>query len=181
MTASIPERPVLVTDRLRLRAHERGDLAPAAAMWADPAIIRHIGGKAFSREEVWSRILRYAGLWALLGYGYWAIEERSSGDFVGEIGLADFERDLDPSPGALPELGYAIAPAAQGRGYATEAVRTVLAWADAHLPDPASCCLIDPDNLPSRRVAEKCGYREWLATRYRGRPSQLWRRVARGG
>ena len=61
-------------------------------MWADPEVTRYIGGRPFGVEEVWTRLLRYAGHWALLGYGYWAVIEKSSGRFVGEAGLADFHR-----------------------------------------------------------------------------------------
>ena len=65
-------------------------------MWGDPAVARFIGGKPFTREEVWARILRYVGHWTLMGFGFWAIEEKATGDFIGEVGLADFQRDLDP-------------------------------------------------------------------------------------
>ena len=48
-------------------------------MWADPAVTRFIGGRVFNREEVWARLLRYAGHWQWMGYGFWAIEEKESG------------------------------------------------------------------------------------------------------
>ena len=58
---------------------------------------RALGGQPFAAEDVWSKLLRYAGHWALLGFGYWAIEEKSSGRFVGEAGFADFKRAIEPS------------------------------------------------------------------------------------
>ena len=68
--------PVLTTARLVMRGHRPSDLDASAAMWGDDAVGRHIGGKPSTREESWSRLLRYAGLWALLGFGYWLVEER---------------------------------------------------------------------------------------------------------
>src|SRR4051812_2186757 len=95
--------PGLATERLLLRAHRPDDFEPCLAMWSDAAVTCYIGGKPFAADEVWGKILRYAGLWSLLGFGYWAIEERRSGRFVGEVGFADFKRDLVPSFGGAPE------------------------------------------------------------------------------
>ena len=63
-----------------------------------------------------------------MGFGYWAIEEKATGDFIGEIGLADFQRDLDPPLGDGPEAGWALRVASHGKGYGEEALRAVLAW-----------------------------------------------------
>jgi RimJ/RimL family protein N-acetyltransferase len=136
-------------------------------MWADPAVARHTSGQPLSEEEVWSRVLRYAGLWTLVGLGYWVARDRATGRFVGEVGLADFRRDLTPALGNAPEVGWVLAPWAHGRGLATEAVRAALAWGDAHLAAPRSVCLIAPANAPSLRVAEKCGFREYARTTYK--------------
>jgi RimJ/RimL family protein N-acetyltransferase len=106
--------PALDTARLTLRAHAPADLAECAAMWADPLMVRHIGGRPLSEEEVWARVLRYAGLWALLGFGYWVVRERATGRFVGEVGLGDFRRTLAPPLDGAPEAGWALAPWAQG-------------------------------------------------------------------
>jgi RimJ/RimL family protein N-acetyltransferase len=152
--------PILETPRLTLRPHRREDLGPSAAMWADPRITRYIGGKPFSRQDCWFKILRYLGHWALMGYGYWAVEEKASARFVGELGFADFQRPLDPPPDGIPEIGWALVPDAHGQGYATEALRCILSWGDAHLAAPRTFCLISPANLPSLRLAEKLGYRK---------------------
>jgi RimJ/RimL family protein N-acetyltransferase len=167
--------PRLRTARLTLRAHEAGDLDAVAAMWGDPDVVRHITGTPSSREECWMRILRYAGLWPIKGYGYWAMEEKATGRFVGDVGLADFARELVPQLYAAPEAGWVVAPDAQGKGYATEAMRAVLAWADAHL-GTATMCMLDEANAASMRVAEKCGYRELARAAYKGAPTLLCRR-----
>jgi len=77
-------------------------------------------------------LLRYAGHWALLGYGYWVAEEKSTGAFVGELGFADYKRDLQPALPEVPEAGWVLMPWAHGKGYATEAVRAIALWGDAH-------------------------------------------------
>ena len=186
MPATAAAVPALDTQRLTLPGHTLADFAECAAMWADPAVTRHIGGRPLSEEEVWARVLRYAGLWALLGFGYWVVRERASGRFVGEVGLADFRRDLTPSLGDDPEVGWVLATWAHGRGFATEAVRAALAWSDARhaaarLADPRrgpgrTVCLIDPENGASVRVAEKCGFREAGRATYRGEATLVFER-----
>lgn len=138
-------------------------------MWGDPAVTRHIGGRPFTPEEVWARLLRYAGHWALLGFGYWLIEEKDSGAFAGEIGLADNKRDLGPgSPlDRVPEIGWVFVTRVHGRGYATEAVRAVTHWSDTHFGGGPTGCIIDPENAASLRVAAKCGYAECQRVSYK--------------
>lgn len=173
---SVVEVPNLETERLRLRGHRLEDFADSAAMWADPIVTRHIGGKPFSREEVWARMLRYVGHWSWLGFGYWALEEKASGEFVGELGFADYKRDIQPSLDGTPELGWALATRVHGKGYATEAVRAAIAWGDEHFGRTRTACLIHPENLASIRVAEKCGYREFQRTTYKDHTVILFER-----
>jgi RimJ/RimL family protein N-acetyltransferase len=170
--------PALDTSRLTLRGHTVTDFDDCAAMWADSAVTRHIGGSPSTPEQVWARLLRYAGLWTLLGYGYWVVRERGSGRFVGEVGLADFRRDLSPALDGAPEAGWVLAPWAHGRGYATEAVQAALAWGDAHLGRGRTVCLIAPDNAASIRVAEKCGFRSAARTTYQGADTLVFERAA---
>ena len=173
--------PVIETERLRLRCHRVDDFGDCAAMWADGEVTRYIGGKPFTGEEVWARLLRYVGHWALLGYGFWAIEEKATGAFAGELGFADCKRDIEPPLGDTPELGWALAPGVQGRGYATEAVRAALAWGGARFGPARTVCLIHPENARSIRVAEKCGYGEFCRTTYKGQPAILYERMLSAG
>jgi RimJ/RimL family protein N-acetyltransferase len=137
-------------------------------MWADPEVVRHIRPKPFTREEVWSRLLRHAGLWALLGYGTWVVEEKDSGRFVGEVGFLNYQRDLQPPMGETPEIGWVLAAEAQGKGYATEAVQAAVAWGDRHLGGARTACIITRENTASIHVAKKCGYRELHPVQYKG-------------
>jgi RimJ/RimL family protein N-acetyltransferase len=95
---SASDVPVVETDRLRLRGHTLDDFAHTRALWTDAAVMQHMGGKPQTLEECWARLLRYAGHWPLLGFGYWLVEERETGEFVGEVGFADFKRDM---PGSI--------------------------------------------------------------------------------
>jgi RimJ/RimL family protein N-acetyltransferase len=168
--------PTLETARLVLRGHRLDDFDDALALWSDPRVVRHIGGRALSGEDVWVRILRYAGHWMHLGFGYWAVTERETGRFVGEVGLASLRREITPSLEGVPESGWVLAPWAHGRGLATEAVLAVLGWHDARSAGGSTVCIIDPDNAPSLRVAAKCGYRELARTSYKGEPTTVFER-----
>ena len=170
--------PTLETDRLILRPHRREDFDSCAALWANPDVVRYIGGKPFTREEVWARLLRYAGHWQWLGFGFWALEEKETGEFAGELGFAEFMRDLDPPTVGIPEVGWVLAPHAHGKGYATEAVRAVVAWGDARFNGGRTICLIDPENAASIRVAEKCGYAQAQQVIYKNHATCLFERTA---
>lgn len=159
--------PELETTRLRLRPHRPGDLDDAAALWADPVITRYTSGRAFTREEVWARLLRYAGHWEWLGYGFWVMEEKETGAYAGEVGFADFQREMQPRL-TVPEAGWILAPRLHGQGYASEALHAALAWADERFAETA--CLIHPENAASIRLAEAQGYGEGRQTAYRGVP-----------
>jgi RimJ/RimL family protein N-acetyltransferase len=168
--------PVIETERLRLRGHRASDLPECFAMWSDPAITRYIGGKPSSEQQAWARVLTFAGLWTLTGFGYWAIEEKATGRYVGDLGFADFHRSIAPSMKDVPELGWALATDFHGRGYATEAARAALAWGDAHFESPRTVCMIDVENIPSIRVAEKIGYHEFARTVFNDCPTIFFER-----
>lgn len=170
--------PNIETDRLILRRHTLDDFEPLAAMWGDPLVARFIGGKPATREESWVRLLRYSGHWELMGFGYWAVELKGGASYIGDAGFADWKRDITPSIEGTPESGWAFSPAAHGRGIATEAVQAVLEWGDRHFGGKTTCCIIKPDNLASIRVAQKCGYSEYVRTEFKGSPTIQFRRVA---
>jgi len=171
------EIPVLETPRLRLRGHTLADLEACTAMWGDPDTTKHIGGRPFTAEESWARVLRYAGHWALLGYGFWAIEEKASGTYIGDTGIADFKREIESPLSGCPEVGWAIVASARGKGYATEAMQAVTAWGDVRFKGATTVCIIDLDNQPSMRVAEKSGYCRVGTVDYKGNPIMLFSRV----
>jgi RimJ/RimL family protein N-acetyltransferase len=168
--------PTIETARLRLRGFRASDLDAQAAAMADEDVVRHLGGRPFSREETWRKILASPGLWDLLGYGYWVVERLEDGVYLGQIGFADFKRDMTPSIENIPEMGWILASLAQGKGYASEAAAAALAWADAHLDTPEIVAIIDSGNAPSIRVAEKAGFDRREEALYRGEPILIFRR-----
>ncbi|PLP56395.1 GNAT family N-acetyltransferase [Mesorhizobium loti] len=177
MTITIRTAPILETERTILRAHALDDFGAYAQMWADPVVCRFIGGKVRTREESWMRFLRHAGLWSLIGYGYWAIEDKVTGRFIGEAGFHDMKRDITPSLEGTPEAGWALSSEAHGKGIAGEVVACMVAWADETLGTGRTVCIIDPDNAPSLKVAGKAGYAEVLRTTYHGEPTILFERL----
>ncbi|MCP3140821.1 GNAT family N-acetyltransferase [Pyxidicoccus xibeiensis] len=169
--------PAIDTERLTLRGHRLEDFEESFALWGNPEVTRYIGGKPFTREECWSRLLRYVGHWDVLGFGFWVVREKATGRFVGEVGLADFRRDIQPSFAGAKEAGWVLMPEAHGKGYATEAVRAVLAWAEQRFGPERVVCIIAPENTASTKVASKCGFRELAPGTYKGEPTRMFERV----
>jgi len=166
--------PTLTTSRLTLRAHRESDFEDLYAMWADPDVTRFIGGTPSSREDSWSRLLRYGGQWAIVGYGFWAVTRTGEDRLIGDVGVMKTQRAMEPALTA-PETGWCLAPAAHGQGLALEAMRAALSWADGQI-GPASQCIIDPANAASIRVAEKLGYRRTHQAHYHGAAIDVWGR-----
>lgn len=156
----------LTTERLTLTPVSIDDLPDLRSLWVDTAFTRHIMGRALEDEEIWFRLLRDLGHWQAKGYGNWSIRTHD-GAYVGSVGVLDYRRTLDP-PFDAPELGWGVSPAFQGHGLASEALRAALAWADAHLPDSRTVCMISPENAASMRLAERVGYRPYAETTYKG-------------
>lgn len=167
--------PTLETARLTLRPHHVDDYAACRSLWADAQVVQHIGGVPQDAQAVWFRLLRYAGMWAMLGYGMWAIEDRDSGAFLGEAGLLSAARGL-PELDGVPEAGWVLTPAAWGRGVASEAMTAVLTWADAQVEAPSLRCIIHPDNAASIKVAEKLGFAALVDTELAGTPTRVFDR-----
>ena len=168
--------PVVETERLRMRAHRVDDFSALKAMWSEEAVTHYIGGRPMRPDECWTRLLRYRGLWPLLGYGYWAVEEKATGRFAGDIGFADFHRAIEPSIRGVPEVGWVLGPDFHGRGYASEAVAAALTWLD-NAKHGRSVCIVDPANAPSLRLAAKNGFREYARTVFMNDPVILFERV----
>ena len=144
---------VLETERLRFRMLRETDF-PVYERWcAEIDVMRYLGGKTLDRVTAWRHLAYLIGHWSLRGYGYYAVDDKATGAFVGRVGFTN----QVGWPGF--ELGWTIWPDAQGRGFATEAARMLLAYAFESLDQPHVISLIHPDNAPSRRVAEKLGQR----------------------
>jgi len=150
--------PIIETARLRLRGQRLSDLDPLAEIWGKPETVRYIGGKVRSRSDLWQQLMRSIGSWALLGFGYWIIEARETGDCIGELGFMEGLREITPSYSGTPEAGWVIGPKYWKKGYATEALSAALAWRDAELPMDKTVCIIEPDHATSIHIAGKFGF-----------------------
>lgn len=146
-------------------------------MWADDSVVRFIGGKTRSRQEVWFALLRGVGMWQVVGHGYWVVTDKQTGEFLGEGGFADFGRGLPAHLVPGPEAGWAFARATWGRGIASEAVTAMHGWLDASLPGISSC-VIEPANIASAKVAAKMGYVQSGETMLGGERVNTYRRGA---
>lgn len=143
----------LETERLVLRMFREEDFEPYAKICADEEVMRYLGGKPLSRAEAWRHMAFLVGHWHLLGYGHWAVEEKSSGDFVGRIGF------LNPAGWPGFEIGWTLARDRWGRGYAIEGARRALAYAFEEMGREHVISLIHPENRASISVAERLGER----------------------
>ncbi len=168
--------PVIETERLRLRGHELRDFDNSAALWADENVTRFIGGKPSNREDSWGRFLRFLGHWHTLGHGFWLIEDKASGAFIGEGGFGNFKRELEPRI-ETPEQGWAFSPVFHGKGYAFEAMSAAIVWGEAHFGRTDFTCIIAPENRPSLALANKLGFREYARSLYKGEPTVMLRRA----
>ncbi|OYX05003.1 MAG: GNAT family N-acetyltransferase [Caulobacter vibrioides] len=168
--------PTLTTDRLTLAPPTLADFEDSLAMWMDPRVVKHVGGRPFTEEESWTRLMRARGLWEVLGFGYWAVRETATGRYVGEVGFADLRRELEPNLYGLPEMGWVLAAWSHGQGFGTEAVRAGLAWIDQALAPEVVPCIINVENAPSIALARKVGFTLKTQATYKGSPILMMER-----
>lgn len=164
---SPPPTPVIETDRLRLRGFTLDDRPAYAAMRADPDVVRFlIGGEAlipFAEEIAESRIRAFREAWSA-DFGVWAVEDKATGRFLGQAGLARLERSSDV------EVLYAFVRDAWGKGYAREAARAALGFGFETVGLPRIVAFVVPENTASARVLEAVGLSALGETVYNGFP-----------
>jgi RimJ/RimL family protein N-acetyltransferase len=171
------EIPTLQTERLILRGYRIEDFPAYAAMWKTQEVTRFIGGKPQTEEESWAKFLRIFGQWHMLGFSFFAVEERATGHFIGQSGFVEGKREIEPPLTGIPEIGWSFAPHVHGKGYALEASRAALEWGEKHFGKVPMRCIIAPENTPSIRLAQKLGFVEMLQTTYKGEPIPLFERA----
>ena len=148
------KQPELKTDRLILRRWRDGDRDAFAAMNADPLVMQFFPS-ALTRDQSDAMILRIEKHFESHGFGLFAAEIRSTGEFAGFIGLAipGFEAFFTP----CVEIGWRLGVAYWNQGLATEGARAVLAFAFTQAGLKEIVSFTTRGNLPSRRVMEKLG------------------------
>ncbi|MGE6739185.1 GNAT family N-acetyltransferase [Allorhizobium pseudoryzae] len=170
--------PTITTSRLVLRAHRVDDYDSFYTLWADPEVVRYIGGTPSTAEATWQRLMHRAGMWHHMGFGFLAIEERATGRFIGEAGFHEVRRDMTPSLIGTLETGWVLLPEFHGKGYAREAVTAMITWAETHHPDMEMTAIIAPENAASLTLAERLGFREETRTDYHGEVVVLRRKMS---
>jgi RimJ/RimL family protein N-acetyltransferase len=171
--------PTLETERLILRGFCKDDLDAHAATLGKSEVMRHIGGDPLSREDSWRRLLSGVGMWSLVGLGPWAVELKTGGSIIGHCGFFEFERAMTPPITGEPEMGWIFDPSVQRQGIAFEACQAALAWGDSELAADSCSAIIDFDNEPSIKLAERLGFVRKADAIYRGAAIAVFRRAGR--
>lgn len=143
----------LRTERLLLRQWRDADLDPWAAMNADPEV-REYFPTVLTRDESAASMRRFHEAIEHRGWGWWAVEVRDTGEFIGFTGLDPVDNEL-PFTGV--EAGWRLARSAWGKGYATEAARAVLAYGFDTLGLPEILAITAVGNLRSQAVMRRLG------------------------
>jgi RimJ/RimL family protein N-acetyltransferase len=174
---------VIETERLLLRLPIEDDVPAIAEQIADPDVMRYIGdGRTGTLADAVDQIASMARAWDLDGFGRFVVVRRGDGAAIGRIGLLAWDTSLwrpgirsEIGADAEIELGWTLARAAWGAGYATEAALAVRDWARGDLGLSRLVSLIHADNSRSLAVARKLGERhERDIVTWRGVPVQLW-------
>ncbi|RPD85909.1 GNAT family N-acetyltransferase [Luteimonas sp. 100069] len=177
--------PRIETERLVLRLPRIEDFERYAELFADPGASRHIGGQ-LTRGAAWRRFLQMPGAWALQGFAMFSVVEKSSGQWLGQVG------PWRPEGWPGNEIGFAFHPAAWGQGYAHESAVAAIDWAFDTLEWDEIIHCISPANLASKKVAQRLGSRllrqgyllpppvDGVEVELWGQSRQQWRRN-RGG
>lgn len=143
------------TARLLLRRFTPGDAEDMWANWAgDGAVQQECGEPVYGSAQETARLLaRYVGAYGQPGFYRWAVVEKESGRCVGQTAYF-----LIDEKNGFAEIEYCIGQAFQGKGYATEAVKAVIAYGFERMGLHKVQVSRRPANVRSGRVIEKCGF-----------------------
>jgi ribosomal-protein-alanine N-acetyltransferase len=148
----------LESSRVVLRSWQPSDLEPWIALNLDPENLRYFP-RIYSAEESHASFLRIRDLLNENPFGLWAAEEKTSGAFMGFVGIAHHN---SPGISFMPchEIGWRLDKKFWGKGYATEAAQVVLDYGLQELLIPEIYSFTAKGNLPSINVMKKIGLRE---------------------
>lgn len=145
---------ILETERLLLRELTREDFDALLAIWGDAETMLYYP-QAYSREMLEAALQRQFNSYANYGYGLWAMILKREQKLIGDCGFLPQEVD-----GVLElEVGYHVNRQYWGQGFAPEAAKACFEYGFHTLGKQRMISMIRPENLPSRRVAEKNGLR----------------------
>jgi len=141
--------PVLITERLRMRAPSVEDLEAETAFFATERS-EFVGGPLI-RGQVWRMLATLVGHWLARGYGFWGVEDRESGEYYGHVGL------WFPEGWPEPEIGWTVMDNAEGKGIAFEAATAARRHAYDSLGWTTAISLINTANIRSQALAKRMG------------------------
>ncbi|MBT6098800.1 MAG: GNAT family N-acetyltransferase [Marinovum sp.] len=141
--------PTLTTKRLILRHHKMADFEPLYDLLGSDRA-KFMDGP-YSRRQSWYGLASEVGSWSLKGFGSWGVELRDSKDFIGQIGINQ------PAHFPETEIGWIFLSKGEGKGYAFEAARKALAWAQDTLQNSSIVSYIANNNVRSKSLAKRLG------------------------
>ena len=156
MTPPDVSRPFLTTQRFELWIPQARDMEGMLELVQHPETHRYLGPMGTTGSHM-SRILRNVGSWLVYGYGLLVVKRKGDPAPIGNCGIFHTHRDLGDDFDDRPEAGWIISAGNTGQGVASEVMEAILAWFDAEHGGELMC-MIDPDNAPSLRLAEKLGF-----------------------
>lgn len=143
---------MIETERLILRQPDPDrDFDAWAEAMADPDTVRYLGTEPMNRAQAWRSMALALGHWAIRGYGFFSLEHRETGAWLGRVG------PWHPEGWVGREVGWTIHPAHLNRGYATEAGKASIDYAFGTLGWTRVVHVIMQGNEASVAVARKLG------------------------
>ncbi len=146
---------ILETARLRLEPWAPAHLDGLTVLNSDPIVMRYIGGVPQTREQTAVSIDRQRVYWDAHSFGWWSFLDRTTDQIVG----AGCIQHLAGNPENPIEIGWRLRPSHWGKGFASEAARTMAGFAFDRLGIDILLAVADPENGASRRVMERLGMR----------------------
>ena len=163
--------PVLSSDRIKLRGWQDSDFHPYTTLVSDPVMMRFIGGGAMSYKEARKEFNGMREQWIDRKIGIFVIADKTSDKLLGFSGL--FESPLIDEP----ELSWSLSAKNHGKGYASEAAVLVRNWAFREHNIGPLMSLVHPDNISSKRVAERLGASVESHSTWMGQPRLVYRHI----
>jgi len=172
MSFLIPE--AIESSRLALRFFRDEDWVALHEYYADPACAVYTTLRPYSEEESQSMVAAVLRHWQRLGYGPYAVEEKTTGAVLGIVGL------WYPRSWPEAEIKWGLARRHWGKGYAAEAARAVQAMTKQYLPDLRPISMIHAGNAGSIRLAQAVGAVFEKAMDFRGDLYHVYRHPGQG-
>jgi RimJ/RimL family protein N-acetyltransferase len=163
--------PVLSSERIILRGWQDSDFHPYTTLVSDPVMMRFIGGGAMSYKEARKEFDGMREQWINRKIGIFVIADKTSDELLGFTGL--FESPLIDEP----ELSWSLSAKNHGKGYASEAAVLARNWAFREHNIGPLMSLVHPDNISSKRVAERLGASVESHTTWMGQPRLVYRHI----